>query len=153
MGKQSTGKSYLLNHLTGSLFDIAGGRCTDGIWLTTRTTKDCLYVVLDFEGLGSIERSEQEDMLLSLFNAAISNVTLFKTDYRLDKDTTVTFSKFQSGVGYLKDSSNLLFQGVFYVVIKDVDGRDIDDLKDEFTQKLGDICRANEKDNFLTKVR
>eukprot|EP01083_Nonionella_stella_P236225 829876_1 len=30
MGKQSTGKSYLLNHLFGTKFDISGGRCTDG---------------------------------------------------------------------------------------------------------------------------
>ena len=30
MGKQSTGKNYTLNHLTGSSFNIAGTRCTDG---------------------------------------------------------------------------------------------------------------------------
>ena len=77
MGKQSSGKSYLLNHLSGSLLDVAGGRCTDGVWMTVRPTKDCLYILLDFEGLGSFERSEQEDMLLSIFNAAVSNITIF----------------------------------------------------------------------------
>ena len=77
MGKQSSGKSYLLNHLSGSLLDVAGGRCTDGVWMTVRPTQDCLYVLLDFEGLGSFERSEQEDMLLSIFNAAVSNITIF----------------------------------------------------------------------------
>jgi hypothetical protein len=30
MGAQSTGKSYLLNHLANTFFDVAGGRCTDG---------------------------------------------------------------------------------------------------------------------------
>lgn len=77
MGKQSSGKSYLLNHLSGSLLDVAGGRCTDGVWMTIRPTRNCLYVLLDFEGLGSFERSEQEDMLLSIFNAAVSNMTIF----------------------------------------------------------------------------
>ena len=73
MGKQSSGKSYLLNHLSGSLLDVAGGRCTDGVWMTVTMDEDdgdgregssCLYVLLDFEGLGSFERSEHEDMLL-----------------------------------------------------------------------------------------
>ena len=77
MGKQSTGKSYVLNHLTGSLMRVSGGRCTDGVWMTVRAVDGCLYVLLDFEGLGSFERTEQEDMLLSVLNAAISNVTIF----------------------------------------------------------------------------
>ena len=45
--------------------------------MTMRPTGECLYVLLDFEGLGSFERSEQEDMLLSIFNAAVSNITIF----------------------------------------------------------------------------
>ena len=156
MGKQSSGKSYLLNHLSGSLFDIAGGRCahsgcldphrasslshlplgddfmylpkidtatrahvagycfhvsprhppsppplercTDGVWLSLCPTAACLYLVLDFEGLGSFERSEQEDMLLSIFQAAISSLTIFnKKDFHIDRDTEQIFSRFQSG--------------------------------------------------------
>lgn len=77
MGKQSSGKSFLLNHLSGSVLDVAGGRCTDGVWMTVRTSGSCLYMLLDFEGLGSFDRSEQEDMLLSTVNAALSNVTIF----------------------------------------------------------------------------
>jgi ABC-type uncharacterized transport system ATPase component len=77
MGKQSSGKSYLLNHLSGSLLDVSGGRCTDGVWMTARAAEKRIYVVLDFEGLGSFERTEQEDMLLSVLNAAISNLTIF----------------------------------------------------------------------------
>ncbi|KAH9326811.1 hypothetical protein KI387_006989, partial [Taxus chinensis] len=74
---QSNGKSYLLNHLSGSLLDVAGGICTDGVWMTIRLDAKCLYVLMDFEGLGSFERTEQEDMLLSVLNAAISNLTNF----------------------------------------------------------------------------
>ncbi|KAH9289885.1 hypothetical protein KI387_034002, partial [Taxus chinensis] len=111
MGKQSSGKSYLLNHLSGSLLDVAGGMCTDGVWMTITIGEDgdgqgdnrYLYVLLDFEGLGSFERSEQEDMLLSVLNAAVSNLTIFnKKDFHLDKDTESAFSRFQSGINLLK---------------------------------------------------
>ncbi|EFJ31667.1 hypothetical protein SELMODRAFT_408444 [Selaginella moellendorffii] len=108
MGKQSSGKSYLLNHLSGSLLDVAGGRCTDGVWMTTCTAEDCLYVILDFEGLGSFERSEQEDMLLSILNAAVSNITVFnKKDFHLDKETEALFDRFQAGVSLVKQDEKL----------------------------------------------
>ncbi|KAH9307866.1 hypothetical protein KI387_035777, partial [Taxus chinensis] len=45
--------------------------------MTIRLDAKCLYVLMDFEGLGSFERIEQEDMLLSVLNAAISNLTNF----------------------------------------------------------------------------
>lgn len=67
----------MLNHLSGSLLDVAGGTCTDGVWMTARAAEKCIYVMLDFEGLGSFERTEQEDMLLSVLNVAISNLTVF----------------------------------------------------------------------------
>ena len=61
MGKQSTGKSYVLNHLSGSCFDTLGGRCTDGVWMTVHEFPQVTYVLLDSEGLGSFERSAQDD--------------------------------------------------------------------------------------------
>ena len=39
---------------------------TDGVWMMVREFEDVTYVLLDFEGLGSFERSAQEDMLLSV---------------------------------------------------------------------------------------
>lgn len=70
MGRQSTGKSYMLNHLFVTKFDISGGRCTDGAWLSARILNDTLFILCDFEGLGSFERTDQEDMLLGTFNSA-----------------------------------------------------------------------------------
>ena len=150
MGKQSTGKSYMLNHLTGSLFDISGDRCTDGVWLTLRQGQGCLYVVLDFEGLGSMERTEQEDMFLSVMNAAISGLTVFKTEFRVDQDTRNMLSRFRDGVELIKGDERLL-RGWFYINIKDVDKRDIKDLQSHFKRKLEDICKEDEN-NFLTKM-
>jgi GTPase Era involved in 16S rRNA processing len=31
-GRQSSGKSYLLNRIFGTRFAVAASRCTDGIW-------------------------------------------------------------------------------------------------------------------------
>ena len=119
MGKQSTGKSYMLNHLFGTKFDISGGRCTDGGWLSVRVVDDIMYIICDFEGLGSFERSPQEDMLLATFNAAVSNCTIFKCDNRFDRTMEDMFSRFQSGVSIMAGSEGC-FAGCLLLVIKDV---------------------------------
>ena len=38
-GTQSIGKSTFLNELTGSLFDVSGMRCTEGIWMSIKLFK------------------------------------------------------------------------------------------------------------------
>ena len=119
MGKQSTGKSYMLNHLFGTKFDISGGRCTDGGWLSARVVDDVMYIICDFEGLGSFERSPQEDMLLATFNAAVSNCTIFKCDNRFDRTVEEMFKKFQSGVKIVAGSDEC-FRGGLNLIIKDV---------------------------------
>lgn len=57
-------------------------RCTEGVWLAVVSTENTLYIALDFEGLGSVERTPQEDMLLIVFNSAVSNLILYKVFYR-----------------------------------------------------------------------
>lgn len=72
MGRQSTGivhynypysfvlgKSTMMNQLFGSLFNVSGARCTDGVWMTMRVYSDTLYILLDFEGFGTIYRQPQ----------------------------------------------------------------------------------------------
>ncbi len=59
-------------------------------------TVPCLFVIMDFEGLNSVERTEQEDVLLALFNAAISNATLFKLDFSVTRETQHLFARFGS---------------------------------------------------------
>ncbi|GLJ34393.1 hypothetical protein SUGI_0691500 [Cryptomeria japonica] len=104
MGKQSSGKSYLSNHLSGSLLDVAGGRCTDGVWMT-------------------LIARDGEDV-----TGNISNITIFnKKDFNLDKDIEASFSCFQSGVNLL-EQDNKLFKGLFYIAIKDMDASDVQDL-------------------------
>jgi hypothetical protein len=69
----------MLNHLVDTSFAGSAMRTTEGCWMSLTPTPDTLIVSLDFEGVHSIERSAQEDMLLVLFNTAISN--LVRTDW------------------------------------------------------------------------
>ncbi|KAH3743637.1 e3 ubiquitin-protein ligase trip12 [Pelomyxa schiedti] len=151
MGKQSTGKSYTLNHLLGVLFDISGGRCTDGCWMSVREYSDCLIVALDFEELCSPERSEQEDILLSVLNASVSNLTLFKTEFTIDRETERMFRNFQEGVGMLKGDDKL-FKGCFTLMVKDVSERDIESLFSEFKTKFFNIVETNQGQNFFSQM-
>ncbi|ETO23547.1 hypothetical protein RFI_13633, partial [Reticulomyxa filosa] len=141
MGKQSTGKSYMLNHLLGCKFDISGARCTDGVWITARIIEDILYVILDFEGLGSFERSPQEDALLSVFNASISNCTIFRCENRFDQDIAKMFERFQNGVQFLRDTNDKLFRGRLLIVIKDIVATDTKQVISEFSKKIESFCR------------
>ncbi|KDO24160.1 hypothetical protein SPRG_10588 [Saprolegnia parasitica CBS 223.65] len=149
MGKQSTGKSYFLNHLTGSSFASAGGRCTNGVWLTLCRSSTGLVVVLDFEGLGSMERSAQEDTLLSILNAAISHLTVFRIEMRFDKDIDCMLDKFQQGVAMLKGDDRL-FRGQLYLNAKDVNPADEDGVIAEFQSKLQRLLQDNTAENFVT---
>lgn len=152
MGKQSTGKSYMLNHLTGSSFAIAGARCTDGAWMSIRLlAQGTLLVVLDFEGLGSFERTEQEDVLLSVLNTAISMFTIFRMEMRFDKEIEELFARFQKGVALLK-SDPKLFNGMLYMSVKDVNPNDHRDVLGEFVGKLEKVLGANKEHNFLTDL-
>ncbi|RAW31728.1 hypothetical protein PC110_g11915, partial [Phytophthora cactorum] len=152
MGKQSTGKSYLLNHLTGSSFAIAGARCTDGAWMSIRILpKNVLLVVLDFEGLGSFERTEQEDVFLSILNASISMFTIFRMEMRFDKEIDVLFARFQKGVALIKGDPSL-FRGKLYMSVKDVNPNDQKGVVDEFTAKFQKLLDVNKDRNFLVDM-
>ncbi|GMG18619.1 unnamed protein product [Phytophthora fragariaefolia] len=149
MGKQSTGKSYLLNHLTGSSFAIAGARCTDGAWMSVRVLPtNVMLVVLDFEGLGSFERTEQEDVFLSVLNASISMFTIFRMEMRFDKEVDDLFARFQKGVALIKGDPSL-FRGKLYMSVKDVNPNDQKGVLDEFIAKFQKLVGANKDNNFL----
>ncbi|ETN98196.1 hypothetical protein RFI_39317 [Reticulomyxa filosa] len=157
MGKQSTGKSYMLNHLLGCKFDISGARRTDGVWITARIVGDILYVILNFEGLGSFERSPQEDALLSVFNASISNCTIFKCENRFDQDIAKMFERFQNGVQFLRDDNDKLFKGRLLIVIKDILPADTKQVISEFSKKIASFCqdctdKNGESESFVMQM-
>ncbi|ETO34171.1 hypothetical protein RFI_02923, partial [Reticulomyxa filosa] len=102
---------------------------------------DVLYVILDFEGLGSFARSPQEDALLSIFNASISNCTIFRCENRFDQDIAKMFERFQKGVQFLRDENDKLFKGRLLIVVKDITNSDIDQVLSEFSEKIVSFCK------------
>ena len=129
MGKQSTGKSLKLNHLFGTKFDVSGIRCTDGVCMTTMSINGRLFILLDFEGLTSLERSYQEDALQSVLNASISQCTIFKCENQFNTDVKRMFDRFENGINYLSGDDDRLFQGRLLIVVKDIPDADAPFLK------------------------
>ena len=151
MGKQSTGKSYTLNHLTGSSFNIAGDRCTDGCWMSVKVTDNCLYVILDFEGLGSFEKTDQDDMLLSLLCSAVSNFTIFKSEKRLERDVEKLFENISLGCNQLTGTEDF-FKGRFMIAINDIDKNEVFEIRREFRQKVDYFFKGESERNLFSQL-
>ena len=86
LGPQNSGKSTLLNAMFGCDFSVSDGRCTRGIYGSfIRATGESAnefdyFLVLDTEGLQSIEKGDREyDRKLILFAFAVSNVVIFNS--------------------------------------------------------------------------
>ncbi|KAG8962040.1 hypothetical protein FRC05_005627 [Tulasnella sp. 425] len=151
MGEQSVGKSYTLNHMVDSSFAGSAVRTTEGVWLSVCPTKDCLVVALDFEGVHSIERTPQEDMLLVLFNTALSNLVIFRNNFALSRDVANMFTSFQASTHLFDPAANpRLFKGRLNIVIKDVVGGDKNDIVREFFAKFSQIVSKEQATNFIS---
>lgn len=99
------------------------------------------------------------EMLLSLFgcalahqvfNAAISHVSLFRTENRLDCDTASIFSRMQQGAKLIQGDAEL-FNGFFQIVVKDVVS-DAKEVAQEFKQKIQHIIARDKEDNFFLRL-
>ena len=97
LGPQNSGKSTLLNFMFGCDFSVSDGRCTRGIYgsfikATGESAKDFDYLlVLDTEGLQSIEKSDREyDRKLILFAFAVSNIVILNTFNQITEDFKAT---------------------------------------------------------------
>ena len=60
LGPQSSGKSTLKNRKYGCRFGVSEGRCTRGVWGQLVHMEDRVILVLDTEGLQSVEKSDPE---------------------------------------------------------------------------------------------
>ncbi|KAG8952848.1 hypothetical protein FRC03_012004, partial [Tulasnella sp. 419] len=151
MGEQSVGKSFALNHVVDSSFAGSALRTTEGVWLSVCPTKDTLVVALDFEGVHSIERSPQEDMLLVLFNTAISNMVLFRNNFAISRDVANMFTSFQASTALLDPAANPnLFKSLLTIIIKDVVEGDKKEIVKEFSSKFSQIVCDEQEANFIT---
>ncbi|KAG9014447.1 hypothetical protein FRB93_013572 [Tulasnella sp. JGI-2019a] len=153
MGEQSVGKSYSLNHIVDSSFAGSAVRTTEGVWLSVCPLKHTLVVALDFEGVHSIERTAQEDMLLVLFNTALSNLIIFRNNFALSREVANMFTSFQASTRIFHPEANpRLFQGCLVVAIKDVVDGDKHEIVQEFSMKFKQIVEKEKANNFITKL-
>ncbi|KAG8901724.1 hypothetical protein FRC00_005051 [Tulasnella sp. 408] len=107
--------------------------------------------VISSMGVHSIERTPQEDMLLVLFNTALSNLIIFRNNFALSRDVANMFTSFQSSTHLFDPKSNpKLFKGLLAIVIKDVVDADKKDIVKEFSSKFGQIVSKEQASNFIT---
>ncbi|CAE6489587.1 unnamed protein product [Rhizoctonia solani] len=148
-----TKRCYCLNHFADTSFAGSAMRTTEGVWLSCTPTKEYLLVSLDFEGMQSIERSAQEDMLLVLFNTAISNLVLFRNNFALSRNIRGLFTSFQSSAKTFDPSTNPgLFNSTLAIIIKDVTNSDTNGIKKEFSLKFGEIVQMERDKNFISRL-
>ncbi|CAE6459507.1 unnamed protein product [Rhizoctonia solani] len=153
MGEQSVGKSYCLNHFADTSFAGSAMRTTEGIWLSCTPTREYLLISLDFEGMQSIERSPQEDMLLVLFNTAISNLVLFRNNFALSRNIAGLFTSFQLSARTFDPSRNpTLFNSNLAIIIKDVTDGDSRNIVQEFALRFREIVQLERDRNFITQL-
>ncbi|CAG9335282.1 unnamed protein product [Blepharisma stoltei] len=145
IGKQNSGKSYLINRIFGTRFDVAAHRCTDGIWLSLATLGGNLFLIIDSEGFFSAERTVQEEIKLFLFLSAIADVTILNQDLEFDKNLECLFDKLSLGIDRLRGSS--LFKGRLEVALRDAgENQDKEILIEGLQSYIGHLISLGEAD-------
>jgi hypothetical protein len=146
IGRQSSGKSYLLNRLFGTRFSVAAHRCTYGIWMSIAKLERQYFVVFDCEGLLSMERTLQEEMKLGLFLSAISDVVILNQDLTFHRSLTELFEKFAHAKDRINGSN--LFKGKLEIAIRDVGSGEYDEAIHQIESFI-DILIGEGRDGFL----
>ncbi|CAM0878441.1 unnamed protein product [Alopecurus aequalis] len=118
IGPQCSGKSYLLNHIFGTNFEVmnaAKGRhqTTKGIWLSKSTIPD--FLVLDVEGSDGKEKQDQLSyqsqiarFLLQLSNLIMVNMRLQDINRQLGGNSTLLPAIFQEKSKIKSAQTNIL---------------------------------------------
>lgn len=146
IGKQSSGKSYLLNRLAGTRFDVAAERCTQGIWMGFGKMEDTPIIVFDCEGLFTIERTNKEEIQLCLFISSLSDITILNSDLASGKHIKALFDEFSEGVGKLRGSN--LFGGYLDIAYRDIPNNQEDGVDIEFSNFLRNLVETGKKDTL-----
>jgi len=96
VGRYRTGKSYLLNRVLlnqSNGFEVGPtiNACTKGLWiwpelveLPTRDGTTLPAIIMDTEGLGSLEEGENTDLKIFLMSTLISSLMLYNSMGNID---------------------------------------------------------------------
>jgi hypothetical protein len=150
IGRQSSGKSYLMNRIFGTRFDVATERCTDGIWMGMAVLEGQTYVVLDCEGLLSHVRSTQDEIRMCIALAAVSDVLIFNTDYSgINQHSQKLFESMNSACDRLKGDG--LFKGSLWITVRDVADNQYEGMKSEIETRIENL-RVDGKFKFIMEL-
>ncbi|CAF2088563.1 unnamed protein product [Rotaria magnacalcarata] len=119
LGRQSTGKSYLLDIIFQTRFAVAAGRCTDGIWMSYVFLNNTHFVILDCEGLFSDQRTDNEEIKLISLLTAVCDITILSQDLGFSRFQDRLFALLSQAVEKISKSEKL-FKGILLVAIRDI---------------------------------
>ncbi|CAD8053803.1 unnamed protein product [Paramecium primaurelia] len=151
IGKQSSGKSYLLNRVFGTRFSVSSARCTDGVWGSIAYVDNQKFLILDCEGLFNGARTEKDEIKMLAFVTAISDITILNSDSTFSRYQNELFNNLVEASKQLNDEK--LFMGLLYIIIRDVSITDNKGVDQELLKNLDRLKSADSQDIiFLDKL-
>ena len=98
---------------------------------------DFLCISLDFEGIGTFERTNDQDIQMALIGAAMGNAIIFRTHNSYDKFTDDTMENLYQGSNKIpKSNIEDFFGGSLFFCPRDVNETHYEGLKKEFQEKI-----------------
>ena len=96
-----------------------------------------ICVCLDFEGLGTFERTSEQDIQMALIGSAMGNSIIFRTQNSFDRFTEETLEKLSLGSRKIKEIEiQDFFGGSLFFSPRDVNRTNQEQLKKEFSEKI-----------------
>ena len=113
-----------------------------------------ICVCLDFEGLGTFERTSEQDIKMALIGSAMGNSIIFRTHNSFDRFIEETLEKLSLGSRKIKEIQiQEYFGGSLFFCPRDVISTNKDQLKKEFSEKIINSVKKwnNEKNEIYNK--
>ncbi|KAM3136527.1 hypothetical protein pb186bvf_011330 [Paramecium bursaria] len=148
MGRQSSGKSYLLNRIFGTRFGVSSARCTDGIWMSISKIENITFVLLDCEGLFSTRRTQDEETMLLAFLSSISDITILNQDLTFSRNLNELFQNLSKSIEQIRGDK--LFKGKLMIAVRDVNQKEKDSAQKELIKNIDLVKNKQQTRNFLT---
>ncbi|CAK89775.1 unnamed protein product (macronuclear) [Paramecium tetraurelia] len=151
IGKQSSGKSYLLNRVFGTRFSVSSARCTDGIWASIGWIEGQKFLILDCEGLFNSARTNQEEVQMLAFLTAICDISILNSDITFNRYMNDLFNNLTNASSQLKGET--LFKGQLHIALRDVSSTDNSGIDNELLTNLYRLKSQDSQDIvFLKKL-
>jgi hypothetical protein len=154
IGKQSSGKSYLMNRIFDTRFDVRTTRCTDGIWMSYSYIEGKVIIVFDCEGLFSMQRKEIEEVKLLTFLAGVCDFTYLNQDLAFNRHLNNLLTNLSNSIGRIKGKN--LFKGKLIWTLRDVRTSEKDGAYKEFKHHIDSFQKVGLtflKDLFDGKIK